>query len=358
MKKLFACFSDGMGSLLSRIAGAVPGVEEVVRLLRNGRISVKESALSVREKMGNLLATNIDLGLYHFNRGNISDAKMRFALIRLVKPNLPVVHYNIGRCHLVLHRYDKAVASFEKALSIDHNNKEARYYLNKITAPDMVAEVPESIIKQHFNYTSEYFVEHWLIEKNYRGHEYIRSLVMNFFGDRLPDLLVLDLGCGTGICGQFLRMRDIGSHIAGVDISRRMLDIARQCFINGKRVYNELVCLSMRDFLSNNTKKFDVIIMAEVLHYCGELTEILKASSDALCQTGMLLGLVRECQQTANRRNRGYRFVKEGDFFCHSANYVQQTVEKLGLQLSYMSQCKIYGDKVPGLLFAVSKTQE
>ena len=358
MRKLFACFSDSLGSLLSRIAGAVPGVEEVVRLLKNGRISMKESVLSVREKTGSLLATNIDLGLYHFNRGNISDAKMRFSLIRLVKPNLPEVHYNIGRCYLVLQRYDKAVACFEKALAIDHNNKEARYYLNKITAPDMVAEVPENVVKQHFNYTSEYFVEHWLIAKNYRGHEYIRSLVMNFFGDRLSDLMVLDLGCGTGVCGQFLRMRDIGNHIAGVDISRRMLDIARQCFINGKRVYNELVCLSMREFLRDNTKKFDVIIMAEVLHYYGDLTEILKDTSSALCQDGMLLGFVREDQQSANRRHRGYRFVKEGDFFCHTTNYMKQTAEKLGLQLNYLSHCEIYGDKVPGLLFAMSKIQE
>ncbi|QJC27170.1 ubiquinone biosynthesis O-methyltransferase [Anaplasma platys] len=349
MRKVFACFSDGIGSLLSRIAGAVPSISEVVKLLRSGHGSLREGVLSIREKSRCLLETNIDLGLFHFYRGNVADAKTRFWLIRLVRPDLPEAHYNIGRCNLVQQRHEKALANFERALALDPNHKEARYYLNKITAPDIITAVPENVIKQHFNYTSEYFVEHWLIANNYRGHEHVRALVMNFFGDRLGDLLILDIGCGTGICGQFLRMRDIGYHIAGVDISRRMLDIARQCFVNGKRAYNELICVGAREFLKSNTQDYDVIVMTEFLHYYGDLKEILGQTSKALKPTGMLIGLLRE------GRNQGYRFVKDGDFFCHSVNYLNATISELGLRMCYINRCYIYGEKVEGLLFAVAR---
>ncbi|MDB1135492.1 methyltransferase [Candidatus Anaplasma sp. TIGMIC] len=352
MWKIFTCYGNGLWELLCRVSCAIPGIEEVGKLLKNGRVSIKESVSALREKTRYLLATNIDLGLYHFYRGNISDAKTRFWLIRLVRPGLPDVHYNIGRCYWVLKRDDKAIENFEKALAIDSAHKEARYYLDKIQAPGTITEVPENIIRQHYNYTSEYFVEHWLIEKNYRGHEYVRSLVMNFFGDRLADITILDLGCGTGACGQFLRMRDIGSYITGVDISRRMLDIARQCFVHGKRAYNELVCVSMSKFLEENARKYDVIVMTEVLLYFGSLEEILSSASKALSPTGMIIGLVR------NKEGEGeYEFVKEGDFFCHTAAYIPRIVEKLGLHLNYITRCEIYMDKVVGLLFAISKSE-
>ncbi|KDB55779.1 methyltransferase [Anaplasma phagocytophilum] len=352
MRNIFACCSRGMGSILSKISAAIPGVEEIFRLIKQGCLSVRENTSSIRDKTGNLLATNIDLGLYHFYRGSISDAKTRFWLISLVRPRLPEVHYNIGRCHLVLKRFDSAIVSFKKALSLDGNHKEARYYLNKVLSPESITEVPENVVKQYFNYTSEYFVEHWLISKNYRGHEHVRSLVMNFFDDRLSDIRILDLGCGTGVCGQFLKMRDIGSHLTGVDISRRMLDIARQCFVYGKRAYNALVCIGMHEFLRDNTEEFDVIIMTEVLHYFGDLKEILTLVSKALSSTGMVIGLVREAGSS------GYQFIKEGDFFCHSSSYISQTVAATGFRLSYMNRCEIYGDKVQGLLFAISKDTE
>ncbi|MEH0830984.1 class I SAM-dependent DNA methyltransferase [Anaplasma bovis] len=350
MKRVFACFSDGMGLLLARICSAMPSVTEVIKLLKNGRLSAREGILSTKDKFKSLLATNIDLGLYHFYRGNISDAKTRFWLISIVRPKLPDVYYNIGRCHFVLRNFDKAAKNFNKALSFDKNNEESKYYLNKMAAPDAILEVPENVIKQHFNYTSEYFVEHWLVAKNYHGHEYVRSLVMNFFGDRSTELHILDLGCGTGICGQFLKMKGVSAHITGVDISRRMLNIARQCLVNGKQTYNELVCLSIRDFLQTNTKRYDVIILTEVLHYYGDLTKMLSSVSATLSDGGMIFGLVRE------GGSKGYKFVKEGDFFCHSSNYVVKKVEEMGLHLHYMNRCNIYGDKVSGLLFAISNS--
>nr|WP_225349140.1 methyltransferase domain-containing protein [Anaplasma marginale] len=349
MRKILSFFGDGLGSLCSRVFCSLPGTGEVAELVRSSRASAMESISSLRDKSKNLLFTNMDLGLYHFYRGNVQDAKARFWLISLVRPKLPDAYYNIGRCHLVLRDIHRAVKSFEKALSLDKSHQESMYYLQKIEAPEKVAEVPENIIRQHFNYTSEYFVEYWLIAQNYRGHEYVRSLVMNFLGDRIAELDVLDLGCGTGVCGQFLKMKGVGRHITGVDISRRMLDIARKCFVNGRQAYNELLCMNMHEFLRDNNKEYDVIILTEVLHYSGKrLGEILEMCSKALAKGGIIVALVRE------GTGQGYRFVKEGDFFCHSGAYVQQQVERLGLRLSYVNRCKIYGDRVDGLLFAIS----
>lgn len=40
-----------------------------------------------------------------------------------------------------------------------------------------ITELPKNLIRQYFDYTGEYFVEHWLIAKQYRGHELVHMII-------------------------------------------------------------------------------------------------------------------------------------------------------------------------------------
>ncbi|QXK92306.1 methyltransferase domain-containing protein [Neoehrlichia mikurensis] len=339
-------------SLISKITSSLPKISEMPQFLKNKFIHFKKEFISIKNKSRHLLETNIDLGLYHFYKGNISDAKTRFWLISIVKPHLPISYYNIGRCYFVLRNFDKAKKNLLKAIELDKNYDEAIYYLNKIKAPHKITYIPYIIIQQYFNYTSEYFVEHWVITKQYRAHEYVRSLIVNFFGPLSCNVKILDLGCGTGICGQFLKMKDIGNHITGIDISSHMINIARGCFVNGRQAYNELIHINMYDFLKNNNKNhlYDVIILTEVLHYTGDLSVIFKLVSTALNPQGIVIALVREVNE------KDFSFVPEGDFFCHSLDYIKSIILKSNMQITYSSNCKIYGNQIDGLLFTASLT--
>ncbi|CAH57739.1 methyltransferase domain-containing protein [Ehrlichia ruminantium] len=347
MRSNFFITKSNILSLISSIRKVIPELHCIPNLIKNKIIFMKEETVLLQNKLKNLLQTNIDLGLYHFYKGNISDAKLRFSLIRLFKPRLPLVYYNLGRCYFALQKITKARQNFMRAIELDNNYADALYYLNKLNNPQNIIRIPENIITQHFDYTGEHFVEYWLIAKQYRAYEYVKSLIINFFGDKSSHLNILDLGCGTGICGQFLKMKNIGNHITGIDLSNKMINIARGCFVNGKQAYNELIHMSIYNFLKKNQgqKKYDVIILTEVLQYIGSLHYIFKLLKTALETDGIIIGLARR------KKGSGFQFINEGDFFCHSDEYIKLSIKELGLECSYSTHCKIYGSQVEGILF-------
>ncbi|MGL9725548.1 MAG: class I SAM-dependent DNA methyltransferase [Wolbachia sp.] len=304
------------------------------------------------EKSKNLLNTNIEIGLYHFYKGNISDAKLRFWLISIFYSNLPTIWYNIGRCHFAVGNTNKAYNYLIKTLKLDSSHKEASYYIKKITNTSDIVELPENLIKQYFDYTGEYFVEHWLIAKQYRGHELIYMIITKVFNNPISELNILDLGCGTGICGHFLKINNIRSCITGVDISNRMLNIARGCLIKGKPVYNELIHMEIKEFLKQEkNQQYDVIIFAEVLHYLYAFQAELALAKGLTNKKGVIVCLVRR------KEGKGIDFVNKGDYFRHSEDYIQHVVKETNMQISHMSYCKIYGSQVDGILFALQHLQ-
>lgn len=80
---------------------------------------------------------------------------------------------------------------------------------------------------------------------------------------------ILDLGCGTGILGQALKTDK--NEINGVDISEKMLAIAKQ-----KGIYKRLINSEILNFLQKNTETFDLITAADVFCYFGDLEPLFK----------------------------------------------------------------------------------
>lgn len=324
-------------------------ITKIKSLTADKYIALKKELLTILKKSKNLLDTNIEVGLYHFYKGNIYDAKLRFWLISIFRSNSPIPWYNIGRCYFAIGNVNKANHYLTKALKLDSNHQEASYYIKKMTDSTLIRELPKDLIKQYFDYTGEYFVEHWLIAKQYRGHELLLTAVTEIFNNKyVSKANILDLGCGTGICGHFLKTNNIGNHIKGVDISNRMLNIARGCFVAGKAAYNELIHMEIRDFLQQEKNQlYSIIAFIEVLHYLRDFQLELELAKKVMSAEGAIICLLRRDE------SNDVSFIKQGDYFRHSENYIRNVAEKVNMQIRYISYCKIYGSQVEGILFAL-----
>jgi len=73
---------------------------------------------------------------------------------------------------------------------------------------------------------------------------------------------ILDLGCGTGMGGEALRVAGLGADIVGTDISTASLDLAR-----AKGVYADLVPANLEEPLPFASSSFDAIVCVGVLSY-------------------------------------------------------------------------------------------
>lgn len=150
----------------------------------------------------------------------------------------------------------------EKILSanIEEHKKEAKYY--------------DKIHTEIFN-----FYEQKRINRS------LDSILSGFS----KDCKVLDVGCGTGNLTIKLLERGF-RNIVCLDISKEMLDVLREKIT--KYGYNrnniKFVVSDLDTFLSENTQKFDIILMASVLHHLPDYIDSLKRLKEILSERGII----------------------------------------------------------------------
>lgn len=116
--------------------------------------------------------------------------------------------------------------------------------------------------------------------EHYPGLQLIRGAVETALAGR-SGLTILDAGCGTGMCGAFLR--PFAARLVGIDLSAPMIDHARV-----KRVYDEIAVADLFDVFARHPAAFDVILAAAVLIHIGDTAAFLHGAASALQPGGIL----------------------------------------------------------------------
>lgn len=148
---------------------------------------------------------------------------------------------------------------------------------------------------------------------------------------------IADLGCGSGLAGQ--AVKSVQNQIIGVDISDKMLILARQ-----KGVYDELVKSDIIEFLQKR-HDFDWIMAADVLGYIGDLAEFIRLSA------GKKLIFTIE----SNPQITSYQIQPNGRY-QHNPEYINQLLTANGykdISTTPLILRNEAGNPVDGLVFIV-----
>jgi predicted TPR repeat methyltransferase len=149
-------------------------------------------------------------------------------------------------------------------------------------------------------------------------------------------LEVLDLGCGTGLCGDWFR--PLARRLVGVDLSPGMLERAR-----ARGCYDELVCTELTAYVKRCEERFDLVTAADVFCYFGDLTAVFAAIALLLRPNGRFIFSVEEMSADAAAVNgndglapadfgaaAGFTLLEHGRY-AHSASYIEQVLRRSGL---------------------------
>ena len=267
-------------------------------------------------------------------------------------PELAVAWYNLGICYRRIKKIEASVASFCKAielqpadaivyerfgmllyglgrfpeaanvyrqwLQIEPGNPVARHMLAAMTGEDVPERANDQYLKKLFDRFSQSFDEQ-LAKLGYRAPE----LLVSALGEYLPTdgrLIVLDAGCGTGLCGQLLR--SMSQRLVGVDLSDGMVAKARE-----RNTYDELVVAELCAFMRSRSGTFDVVISADTLVYFGALEEAATAARGALRTDGVLAFTVERLDADGSP----YVIQPHGRY-AHRLDYVHRTLVDAGFR--------------------------
>jgi predicted TPR repeat methyltransferase len=279
--------------------------------------------------LGNIAQNNYELGLRHFQLGNLKDAMFRLKIALRFDPNNAKAWYILGRLYLAEGNNAEAKTALKKSLTLKPN-EESAYMLalvggKKTPEADLPKTIPMSLALEYFDDVAPSFTKDQLDTYGYRGHTLLCNAIRAFLVPGRLDHDILELGVGTGLCGPL--MRDVSVRITGVDISENMLAEAIKLEnAQGDKIYDALVKRDLKEFLRDAASdNYDVVMAAGVLSYLGDVGEVFAQSSRVL-KKGGLFAFTADIFD-----GQGVHFDTEQARFGFAKAYLQELAAKSGL---------------------------
>jgi predicted TPR repeat methyltransferase len=215
----------------------------------------------------------------------------------------------------------ESIAQFEKRLARSPEAAKLHMLLAAKANVAPPAQLPPGSITSLFDRYAGFFDDHLRTKLQYRLPEMIADAVTAWYIQHTPHkpLDALDLGCGTGICGELLRSR--AGTLAGVDVSPAMIQKARE-----RGVYDRLELADMVDAMRRQPESFDLLLAADVLIYSGDLLPAFEAASQSLRPGGLFVFSVESFDGERFRMQMATRR------FTHSKAYLQKTAAICGFE--------------------------
>ncbi|GGY21065.1 hypothetical protein GCM10007386_57420 [Pseudoduganella dura] len=243
-----------------------------------------------------------------------------------------------------LGRRDEAIAAYRQAREAGADGATVDYLLAALGAGVAPAASPPEYVAALFDGYAPRFDHHLVGELRYRTPGLLVALLERHL-PRAADNDVLDLGCGTGLCGPLLR--PFARHLAGVDLSPAMLERARLL-----EVYDTLACAGIVPFLHEDGRQWDVLAAADVLVYLGDLDPLFAAARPAL-RAGGVFAFSVEALDRDGGGTEGTFALRASGRYAHAAPYLRAVAVRHGFAVRALEPCTLRQDSgadVAGLL--------
>jgi predicted TPR repeat methyltransferase len=238
-----------------------------------------------------------------------------------------------------------AIAAFQKARDADREDYHgAQLHLARLGVGEATPAMTGVYVRRLFDQHAPEFDQALVERLDYRGPELLLAAVRTPQGQRFRVGSVLDLGCGTGLCGE--AFRPFCDWLVGVDISPGMIERAR-----AKGLYDRLVVADLLPFLiEERGAQHQLVLAADVFVYCSDLGPIAKAVARVLAPGGRFAFTVETHDDACVRMQPTLRYA-------HGADHVRHAIAAGGLHLVQLAEASTRtekGEPVKGLLAVAS----
>ena len=261
--------------------------------------------------------TNLGILLNGLNRAK--EASECFCKAITLRPKHPDARRLLALAHCMIGEVGEAVTILEEWLEEDPGDPIAEHMLAACTGRNVPSRASNAFVEKTFDAFATSF-EAKLQSLSYRAPDLVAAALADTGIAADGRLDMLDIGCGTGLCGPLVR--PYSSRLVGVDLSAGMLAHARE-----KNVYTDLQQCEVTEFLRGRHEAFDVMVSADTLVYFGDLLELCKAAASALRPSGLL---VFTLEHAVGDDDIDYRLELHGRY-SHSLAYVKRVLTESGL---------------------------
>lgn len=308
--------------------------------------SSREVGSEPTEQMKYLVEAETHLSPYLGHRSDELDQH----LLELCREQAIELYNNMGIVEKKCGAMPQAKEYFMKALEVKPDDGHALVQLASLedgTADEIVSKVtrldPEYVSALFDGYSSRFESE--LVDVlQYKGHSLLYDDLIAHLGKSQTPLssleTIVDLGSGTGLLGELIANEMPWVSVHGVDLSRRMVDIARgRKNKTGSNVYASVIDGDAEDFLSTlENRSVNSIVASDVFIYIGDISGVLEESGRCLVERGLVGFTIERYQYSRHNPDGGLKLLPNGRF-GHSKVYIENIARSKGFEVCSWRNC-------------------
>jgi predicted TPR repeat methyltransferase len=250
----------------------------------------------------------------------------------------------LGEAWLEAGEWQRAIAVLSRVKKSPSLARKAAKAIAKAKAMGDEPRAPAQYVRHLFDQFAAKYDAHMMERLSYRAPQVLRSLAGLIGLGMGGKFSILDLGCGTGLCGA--AFTDLASRLDGVDLSPGMMEKAK-----ARKLYSRLIRADLESALAREKRRYGLIVAADTLVYLGDLEAIFRLAAKRLTAGGIFLFTVE------TKRGRGYDLTKRRRY-RHSEAYLRQCAAQAELEIAGLIACsprQDAGKPVKGLALALQR---
>ena len=268
------------------------------------------------------ISAHNNMGLLYAEQGDRSGAISYYIKALEMLPGDSSARRLLGTTYYAMGRITDAAEVYRQWLDQEPDHPTARHMYAACSGQGVPDRAPDDYVEQAFDHFADSF-ESVLNERlNYQAPQLCADLLVQHLPSPQHQLVMLDAGCGTGLCGPL--MAPWAQTLAGVDLSRGMLDRAQT-----KGVYQDLYKAELTEFLKLSPRQWDVVVSADTLCYFGDLIEVVGAAAQSLKVGGTLIFTVEALDDAAHRPHQ----IQPHGRYAHSRDHVIEAVSRANMAM-------------------------
>lgn len=253
--------------------------------------------------------------------GNLSQMGSRYAEAEAaarralaLAPETALAHSVLGRALFRQGRVEDATVALREACRLDPEDAEARHFLSLLTG--------EADAAAQLDYTRALFdgcaatFDHILVDELGYSAPWVLAEELKAAGALDQPKAIVDLGCGTGLCGTVLKPH--ATRLAGIDLAPGMVEATRK-----RGLYDEVTEGEIVGVLAGQSACYDMAVAADVLIYIGESSQVFAATRQVLRPGGWFAFSVEVDESGAVTGRSSGRFA-------HSSAYIADLAARFG----------------------------
>jgi predicted TPR repeat methyltransferase len=267
-------------------------------------------------------------------------------------PRFVSAWFALGELREKLGSRDEAIAAFQQVCALDAEDRlGAGLHLVRLGAL-APGDMPSAYVRTLFDQYAPRFDAALTEGLGYRGPAVLRDAIAAACTAARRPLrfdTALDLGCGTGLAG--VALRPLVKELAGVDLSERMVALARE-----KKLYDRLETGDLTQFLhaeARAQRRYDLIVAADVFAYVAWLPTVVTAAARVLAPGGLIAF-------TVETHPGDDVVLGEKLRYAHGAAHVRAAVAGAALTLLTLTEASTRSEAglpVPGLVVVARRDE-